>query len=546
MIPRYLVNFNSQKLQKRFSDVLVIGSGIAGLNAALQSSKDHQTLLATKGELRESSTWYAQGGIATAVGQGDSAELHFTDTLKAGAGLCNYEAVKVLVTEGLQSVSELIHLGTHFDRSAKDEIKLSREGGHSLPRILHFGDSTGSEIENTMIKAVKKSSNIVIEENAFVIDLVTFMKRCVGALILPLRARKPVLVLARAVVIATGGLGQVFGVTTNPPVSTGDGVAMAFRAGAEVSDMEFIQFHPTALDLPESPRFLITEALRGIGAYLRDCAGERFMVGVHPLAELAPRYVVVREMLKAMERCQETHVFLDATHLSQNQLREEFPHIYQHCHEFGYDLARDLVPVSPAAHYLMGGVKTDTFGRTNIPGLYASGEAACTGVHGANRLASNSLLEGLVFSKRISSELEKDFNAVKLDDLERIELNYEPQREEHKKSSGRIEKERAILSKLMFKYAGVKRSKSGLEEMRSDINKMGGFLKMEFHSPGAYELQNMITVTYLIVKSALLREESRGTHFREDFPLCDDEHWKKHTVFKISGNQARAQVRKNF
>lgn len=530
MIPRYLVNFDSQKLQKWFTDLLVIGSGIAGLTAALQFCEDCEVMLVTKSELKESSTWYAQGGIATAVSQEDSPELHFNDTLKAGAGLCDPEAVQILVTEGPKSISDLIDMGADFDRAAGDRIKLSREGGHSLARILHSGDSTGSEIENTLIKAVKRYPGMIIEENVFVVDLITAKGRCCGALILLPGARKPVLIFARALVLATGGLGQVFGVTTNPPISTGDGIAMAFRAEAELSDMEFIQFHPTALDIPESPRFLITEALRGVGAYLKDCSGKRFMLGAHPLAELAPRYVVVKEMLKAMERCQEAHVYLDATDLPKNRLKKEFPHIYEHCRKSGYDLAHDLVPVSPAAHYLMGGVKTDAYGRTNLPGLYASGEVACTGVHGANRLASNSLLEGLVFSRRIRDVLKDEFDSFGRADLKKSEVSYKIEREKGKVN---VLKERKKLSELMFKNAGVMRSKVSLEEALCEINQMGSVLKHEFYSPKGYELQNMITIAFLIVKAALLRKESRGAHFREDFPLSDDEHWKKHIGLRI-------------
>jgi len=534
MIPRYLVNFGTQKLEKHISDLLVIGSGIAGLTAVLQVCKTRSVALVTKSELKESSTWYAQGGIATAVGKEDSPALHFNDTLEAGAGLCDPAAVSVLVTEGPQSIFDLINLGTDFDRALGGEMELQREGGHSLPRILHSGDSTGSEIENTLIKATKACPTIVIEENAFVIDLITFNNRCMGALVLPSGAETPVLFLARAVVLATGGLGQVYQVTTNPSISTGDGVAMAFRAGADVSDMEFVQFHPTALDIAESPRFLITEALRGVGAYLKDCSGERFMVGVHPLAELAPRYVVVKEMLKAMERCNEKHVYLDASHLSQHKLEEEFPHIYKHCLDSGYDLAKDSIPVSPAAHYLMGGVKTDLFGRTNVAGLYASGEVACTGVHGANRLASNSLLEGLVFSKRIRGELDNDFRDVSREDLEEVEINFETARE---KISVPVEKERERLSRLMFANAGVTRSKKSLTEALSEIDQIGRVLAADFHSPKGHELQNMTIVAYLIVKSALLREESRGTHFREDFPLPDDKNWRKHTVLRMAESE---------
>jgi len=532
MIPRYLVNFESEKLQKNYSDLLVIGSGIAGLTAAMQFCKEYRVTLITKSKLKESSTWYAQGGVATVVSEEDSIELHLEDTLQAGAGLCDPRAVQVLVSEGPKSIFELINLGVGFDRALGGEIELSREGGHSLPRILHSGDSTGSELEKTLIEAVKTCPDIIIKKNTFVLDLITHKGRCIGAIILPPDSKEPVLYFARAVILATGGLGQVFGVTTNPPISTGDGISMAFRAGAEVCDMEFIQFHPTALDISESPRFLITEALRGVGAYLRDCSGERFMVGAHPQAELAPRYIVVKEMLKAMDRCNDTHVYLDATHLSRSQLKKEFPNIYEHCYQFGYDLTKDLVPVSPAAHYIMGGIKTDTYGRTNIPGLYASGEVACTGVHGANRLASNSLLEGLVFSRRIKDKTDEDFNSVSKADLEKVKINFETKRTKAKVD---VEKERKLLSELMFKNAGVKRSKASLEEVFDVINKMGKVLKTEFHSTQGFELQNIIIAAYLIVKSALMREESRGTHFREDFPSSDDENWKKHTILKIKG-----------
>ncbi len=533
MIPRYLVNFDSNELEKRHIDLLVIGSGIAGITAALQFCQQFSVALVTKSELKESSTWYAQGGIATVMSKKDSPELHFEDTMQAGAGLCEPEAVRVLVTEGPKRIEELMQLGAHFDRTSADEIQLSREGGHSLPRIIHSGDATGSEVEKTLITAAKKCPQISIEENAFAIDLITHEGNCIGGIVLPAGADKPVLFLARAVVLATGGLGQVFGVTTNPSIATGDGIAMAFRAGADVSDMEFIQFHPTALDISESPRFLITEALRGFGAYLRDCSGNRFMLGAHPQEELAPRYAVVREMMKAMERCDEEHVYLDATGLSEDKLIKRFPHIYEHCKEFGYDLSKDLVPVSPAAHYLMGGVKTDTFGRTNIPGLFASGEVACTGVHGANRLASNSLLEGLVFSKRMQIELQETLEA-ETDEPQVAELGFEMER---LKGSADIKAERKALTRTMFKDAGVTRSRSSLERARTALLNAGTILKQEYRSIEAYELQNMITVAFLIVKAALMREESRGTHYREDFPEVDDENWSKHIVLKLESGE---------
>ncbi len=530
MTPRYLVNFDSDKLEKSICDLLVIGSGIAGLTAALQACGKYRTLLLTKSEVKESTTWYAQGGVATAVGEHDSPQLHFEDTILAGDGLCDPQAVKILVTEGPGRITDLIHLGAEFDRLG-EEMRLTREGGHSLPRILHAGDATGSAIESTLVRVAKLCSGLQIKEHVFVVDLLDFDGRCIGAIIFEPSLGRFSICLAKAVILATGGAGQIYSVTTNPPISTGDGVAMAYRAGAEMMDMEFVQFHPTALDEAQNPRFLITEALRGEGAYLRDCKGNRFMAQVHPEAELAPRNVVVREMVKVMHDCKTDRVYLDATHIPLLKLKERFPTIWKRCQESGYDLSTDLIPVSPAAHFMIGGVKTDIYGRTSLSGLYASGEVAANGVHGANRLASNSLLEGLVFSKRIMDILEEKANEISQEDLLGIRMTYTyPRRPKDVK----IEECRNLIQKTMMEDAGVTRSVVSLKRALKVMDSLKDILNMEFSLVEGFELQNMIMVAELICRSALMREESRGVHFREDFPQKDDAGWKKHIILKIN------------
>lgn len=520
---RYLLPFDTNELQSRECDVLVVGSGIAGLTAALHAAAFARVLLVTKAPLTETNTWYAQGGIAGAVGEADSVELHVADTLVVGQGLCDPGVVRAVVQEAPEALAELEAFGVTFDRTADGRIALAREGGHSLPRVLHSGDATGAEVQDALTAAARRHPGIQILERAFLVDLLTQDGRCVGAVVLEDGASVPTVVRAGATVLATGGCGQVYRVTTNPQVATGDGVAAAWRAGALVADMEFVQFHPTALDSAASPKFLITEALRGEGAYLLDCEERRFMLDAHPLAELAPRDVVSREIERVMARCKRPNVWLDARHLGEEFLKKRFPSIWRACYEAGYDLARDLVPVAPAAHYAVGGVLTDQDGRTSVPGLYASGEVASTGLHGANRLASNSLLEGLVFSRRIARVLER----------------------EHLPSPrarivGRVEQDTACgtplvrprLQALMSERVGMTRSEDGLRAACAELEALAAGLGGPALDVAAMESRNLVTTAALIACSARARTESRGVHCRSDFPERDDEHWRLRLAWK--------------
>lgn len=532
IIPRYLIDFNTSDIETCCSDVVVVGSGVAGLSAALEISKQFDVVLVTKGELKEAATWYAQGGVAAAVSPEDSPKLHLKDTLEAGAGLCDVEAVKVLVNEAADRIGELIRLGTKFDWKG-NRIGLSREGGHHLARVLHSGDSTGSEIQSTLIRTAEAWRSVHVFEHRFALDILVDGGRCAGVICHDEQTGKPVIHLAKAVILASGGAGQLYSVTTNPQIATGDGMAMAYRAGATLADMEFIQFHPTALDQESMPRFLITEALRGEGAYLRDCNGERFMVGQHPLAELAPRDIVTQEIFRVMKRCGDGPVYLDATHIPEKKLKESYPTIWAHCQEFGINIAKDLIPVRPAAHYTIGGVKTDLDGRTSIPDLYATGEVACTGVHGANRLASNSLLEGLVFSHRITKAILKKLYSVADEPVLGVELSYLTERANLQMSAEQINKERRWLQKLMMDYVGVVRSEAGLRLALEEISKKQELLQAEFKTPEGFELQNMLSVAMLVAKAALERKESRGVHFREDCPE-PSEAWVIHLEHRIT------------
>jgi len=515
------------------SDVIIVGSGIAGLTTALQiRAYGYSVLLVTKARVDEGSTKWAQGGIAAALGPGDSPAEHEIDTLKAGAGLCDRKAVHALVTEGPEAVARLIARGAVFDRGAGGEIALTREGGHLKNRILHAGgDATGAEISRALLAAVTEDPGIEVIEHALVLDALKSESGRVCGVTLHVigeGTRDGVgLALGKAVILGTGGLGQVFAQTTNPSVSTGDGVALALRAGAEVADVEFIQFHPTVLFLGEKSsgqQPLISEAVRGEGAILLNDAKEQFMKGLHPLADLAPRDIVAKAIMSQMLKNNAQHVWLDVSKVP--NFSERFPNIYQSCVDHGINPEKDLIPVAPAAHYASGGVRVDLFGRSTVPGLYACGETACTGVHGANRLASNSLLEGLVFAARIADDIH-----LTLRKFTREEPVMSSSSESLISPEARYE-----VAHAMSAGAGVIRTRGSLENTSEVLGKIG---KLQSDKPcvEAWETTNLLTLANVIVSSALIREETRGSHWREDFPR-ESELWMKRILQKMdpSGN----------
>jgi L-aspartate oxidase len=527
----YVALRSDEQLHRRSFDVLVLGGGIAGLTAAIGAARRWRVGLLTKSTFEETTTFLAQGGIAAAIGEGDSPDLHFQDTLQAGAGLCDEEAVRVLVNEGPERVRELMGICPRFDK-VDGQIVLGREGAHSLPRIVHAGgDATGSEVSSALAEAARVGSRVQLYEDEFVIDLLTVGGRCVGALTLNLSDGGLTLNVAMVTVLATGGAGQVYGRTTNPSVATGDGGAMAYRAGAAIRDLEFVQFHPTGLATPGQQTVqLITEALRGEGAHLRNAAGERFMLEYDPRAELASRDIVVRGMVSEMRKEGTDHVFLDATHLDAAWLHERFPCVTAGLHEHGLDPATQLIPVAPVCHYSIGGVVTDVWGRTTVPGLYASGEVASTGVHGANRLASNSLLEGLVFSDRVVRDLDRYIGRLG-EDVRRLEFDL-PEGSARDDGSDAAEARRRLTT-VMQEKVGVLRRRDELEAALQELGALTSELSFARCGEAEYEVLNMLTLGTQIAKCALLREESRGAHLREDFPERDDEHWRKHTTLRL-------------
>ncbi|MES2219531.1 MAG: L-aspartate oxidase [Acidobacteriota bacterium] len=503
----------------------VVGGGITGLRAALTLAKAADVTLITKEGASESNTHYAQGGIAVAMGGSEDVELHNQDTIQAGDGLVFAKAARLLVEEGPARIEELLAWGTHFDRekNGQGELMRTREGAHSLPRILHAdGDATGREIGRALLERVAHEPRIHLHERVTMRDLVLRAGRVVGVEALD-EHNQPLTFLGNGVLLASGGAGQVYSDTTNPGVATGDGIAVAYRAGAEVSDMEFYQFHPTALSVPGAPRFLLSEALRGEGALLRNHRGERFMDRYHPMAELAPRDIVARAVMREGidERSGEAlPVYLDMRHVTGKDLCARFPGISARLAEYGFDLAKDLIPIRPAAHYLMGGVRTDLHGRTNVPGLFAAGEVACTGVHGANRLASNSLLEGLVFGERAAEAMLLEGPGT---EAASSPEQTAPQAEAvsiSEAEAARVAALRERLRDLMWRYAGLLRDQVGLSTIQTELKKMQCELPPATTRENA-ELRNLHTVAKLIVGSALAREESRGAHARTDFPQHD-------------------------
>ncbi|WP_026414162.1 L-aspartate oxidase [Actinomadura oligospora] len=516
----------------RSADTVVIGSGIAGLVAALRChERGQRVLLVTKALLDAGSTRWAQGGIAAALDPADTPGEHLADTLTAGAGVCDEDAVRVLVTEGPAAVRRLADLGAAFDRDASGELELGREGGHHRRRIAHAGgDATGAEISRAL-RAALKEHQIEAIENALVLDLIKDAEgRAAGVTLHVMGEGSPSgvgAVRARAVVLATGGLGQVYSATTNPEVSTGDGVALALRAGAEVADLEFVQFHPTPLWLGEDARGrlpLISEAVRGEGAHLIDHDGVRFMVGRHELAELAPRDVVAKGIMNRMHETGASHMLLDGRHFGAEMWERRFPTILAVCRHHGIDPVTEPIPIAPSAHYASGGVRTDLFGRTTVPGLYACGEVARTGVHGANRLASNSLLEGLVYAERIAV-------AISDDAPEPGEpVTPEPSGAEPPASTGRDV--RSEIQQIMTTHAGVLRTADGLATADRELAALAGALG----EPGVvgWEASNLHTVASAIVAAGRLREETRGSHWRDDFPDRDDAHWRGRLVTRLT------------
>ncbi|UTT65581.1 L-aspartate oxidase [Janibacter sp. CX7] len=520
------------------ADVLVVGSGIAGLTCALRL-REHvdRVLLVTKTRLSEGSTAWAQGGIAAALAPEDSPGEHLDDTLVAGVGLCDEDAVEVLVTEGPARVRELIDLGAQFDRDAAGEITLTREGGHHRDRIAHAGgDATGAEISRALIaqlEAVQADPGIEVIEHALVVDLLTATDGSVCGATVHVIGEGEIdgvgAARARAVVLATGGLGQIYSATTNPSVATGDGMAAALRAGAALADLEFVQFHPTVMHLGEGAtgqQPLVSEAVRGEGAVLIDTSGEAFMAGVHPMADLAPRDVVARAILERMEATGTDHVLLDARHLGGDFLERRFPTIVARCRELGIDPATDPIPVAPAQHYASGGVRTDLRGRTNLPGLYACGETSCTGVHGANRLASNSLLEGLVFAHRIAEDLTTRLAAGELPLLEPEDPTTT------KGASGLLDAaHRREVQQVMTRGVGPLRSAESTAGALAGLAELAARPTTDAEpGPQTWETSNLLHLGQALATAAHLREETRGGHVRRDHPHHDDETWAAHLL----------------
>ena len=489
-------------------DFLVIGAGVAGLRAAIELAEAGRVLAIAKDSLQESSSEYAQGGIAAALSDDDEVTLHEQDTIVAGDGLCDPAAVRLLAEEAPAAIQQLIEWGAEFDREGP-KLAFAREGAHSRSRVLHaHGDSTGAEIVRTLYRKAASLPNVEFRSFGAVTDLLLANDgRVLGVQVCDAKQHHHVSICARAVLLATGGLGQVYRETTNPAVATGDGVAVAWRAGAVISDIEFVQFHPTALFVEGAPRFLLSEALRGEGGYLRGAVGERFMDRYHPLAELAPRDVVSRAIVEEIRRTGGTHVFLDMTHLDSRRLRERFPRIYETCLRCGVDMTSQPVPVHPAAHYAMGGVRTDLEGRTSLQGLFAAGEVACTGVHGANRLASNSLLEGVVFGARAG-------RCMRETKRENMQRGTAPEVQFPDVSASR-------LGALAWAKLGIIRTEAGLQ---SALDELTGVAETPCSAPtrSSFELRNMACLAKLIARCALERQESRGGHYRADFPNKDE------------------------
>jgi L-aspartate oxidase len=523
---RYLVDIDSISTSQLFADCVVVGAGMAGLRAALEAADHRNVIVVCKGTLEDSNTWKAQGGIASVLCQGDTFEAHIADTLKTGGGICDRQVVELVVQQGPSLIRQLRQWGTAFDL-IDGHVDATLEGGHSHARILHaHGDETGRVIAQALIDKVKDTPHIKIIENFFTIDLLTDQAdHCVG-IIGHDEQRGLQIIWAANTILATGGAGQLYRETTNPPGATGDGLAMAYRAGAVLRDMEFVQFHPTTLYVAGASRALVTETLRGEGAFLLDTKGRRFMTEYDDAGELAPRDVVSRAILAQMRRTESTHVYLDVRHLDQEHFARRFPLISDLCRSFDLDVSRDLIPVRPSAHYMIGGVKTDGLGRTSVENLYACGEVASTGLHGANRLGSNSLLEGLVFGT-IAGQAVSQKKVADVTALQHPLIKYQiPPSDRSRLDAGDV---RNSLRSLMWRNTGITRKAQPLAEAQEIIRFWQRYvMDKRFDSPQGWECQNMLTVSLLLAHAGELRQESRGVHYRMDHTQTDDERFRKH------------------
>ncbi len=534
--PRYLVPFDPKRVPHYFTDMLIIGSGIAGLRAAIEIDSTLSALVITKDQWRESSSSYAQGGIAGVVDPLDRFEDHIADTLAAGGLLCDPHVVDMVVRAAPQRIGQLIDWGTRFDQQ-NGSLMLGREGGHGRNRILHaLGDATGREIMRVMIDRAQQLENVQLWANTFTLDLLVHEGACRGALVWNSSHGKT-FVWAKQTILCTGGVGQIYRDSTNPDVATADGHAMAYRAGVELRDMEFIQFHPTVLYIAGSGRSLISEALRGEGAHLIDSTGFRFMPEYDPRAELAPRDIVAQAMVTQMEKTRHPNVYLDLSHLDPTYVRGRFPGIAATCAKFGIDITSDRIPVRPGAHYKIGGVTVDPTAATSLPGLWAAGEATSSGLHGANRLASNSLLEGLVYGALAGAGASRVARQVEDDHFQAVPL-VNPARAQPAEPLD-LADIRNSLKSLMWRAAGVRRDGSQLAEAERTVERWCRYvLDRQFAEPKGWELQNMLIVSRLVIRAASCRTESRGVHFRTDFPDTDNDRWKCHLTFTCQGLDA--------
>lgn len=534
--PRYLAPFHPKKSSHWFTDVLILGGGLAGLRAAMAVDPRLSVLVVTKEGLRQSNSNYAQGGIASVWDPEDQFDNHISDTLVAGGQLCNREVVEMVVREAPERIRELIQWGTNFDLDDGEpspgrerDLALGREGGHSHDRIVHaLGDATGKEVMRAVIQRIQSQRNVETWEDTFTLDLLTSEGVCRGALVWSAEYGKTI-VWSKQTILCTGGAGQIYRETTNPEVATGDGLALAYRAGAELRDLEFVQFHPTVLYIAGSSRNLITEAIRGAGAHLIDRHGNRFMPSYDERAELAPRDVVSRAIVSQMHKTRHPNVYLSLAHLDAEKVRTRFPGIAAMCAEFSLDIATDPIPVRPGAHYMIGGVTVDLEGRTTLPGLLAAGEVTSSGLHGANRLASNSLLEGLVYGAHAAKVAAAE--ALRMPDtFTGLPLENKPVAEPSEQLN--LLDIRNSLRSLMWRAAGVERDEEALAEAAEDIERWCRYvLPRQFTSPAGWELQNMLLLAKLMIAAALKRQESRGVHLRTDFPQTDDQHWLRHVAF---------------